>query len=118
MIKMPWKTEKTPITTAEQKLKEISDILFPPLETDQKMDENGTPIKFHVDYSVDSNIEAALADLYDGHNDEIVQSTLRKSVEKIYKVRKILEAYPIIDENIKYIIVDTGKEDYVEAAED
>lgn len=118
MIKMPWKIEKTPPSTAEKRLKEISDILFPPLETKEELDKQGVPTRFHVDYSVDSNIDAALHDLYEGHNDDVVRTTLSKAASRLNQVRKLLEAYPIIDDDIKYIIVDSGKEEDVEAADD
>lgn len=117
-MKFPWKIEKKPMSTAEQKLQEIRDILFPPLELNEELDKDGSIIKFHVDYSVDSNIDAALADLYDGNNDSIVQSTLNKANQRLNKVRQVLEAYPILDIDAKYIIVDNGKENEVEARED
>lgn len=118
MIKLPWKIEKTPVSLAEQKLEEISDILFPPYETKEDYDDDGTLIKFHVDYSVDSNIDAALTDLYDGYNDSAVQSTLKNAAERLNKVRLLLEAYPIIDTDVKYIIVNTKKAEDIEAADD
>jgi len=118
MIKFPWKIEKRPVSPAELKLKEISEILFPPYETKEDYDDNGSLIKFHVDYSVDSNIDAALSDLYDGYNDSAVQSTLKDVAERLNKVRLLLEAYPIIDTNVKYIIVNTKKAEDVEAADD
>ena len=117
-MKFPWKVEKKPLTTAEQKLEEIKEILFPPLELKEEMSEGGEVIKYHIDYSVDSNIDAALADLYDGHNDQIVQSTLNKAVARLNKARKLLEAYAQLDKDAKYIIVDNGKDDDIEARED
>lgn len=118
MMKFPWKIEKKPLTSAEQKLDEIRSILFPPLELNQEMDKDGSVLKYHIDYSVDSNIDAALADLYDGNNDSIVQSTLNRVNERLNKVRRLLEAYPVLDEDARYIIVDNGKEDEVQARED
>lgn len=116
-MKMPWKIEKRPVSSAEQKLQEIRDMLFPPLELNEELGKDGNLIKYHIDYSVDSNIDAALADLYDGNNDSVVQSTLNKVNERLNKVRRMLEAYPIIDDDAKYIIVDTGKEEDVQARE-
>ena len=118
MIKMPWKIEKKPLTTAEEKLEEIKQLLFPPLELQQEVSSAGDIIKFHIDYSVDSNIDAALMDLQDGHNDPVVHSTLNKAVGKLNKVRKLLEAYAVLDKDAKYIIVDDGKDDEIEARED
>ena len=117
-MKFPWKVEKKPLTTAEQKLEEIKEILFPPLELKEEMSEDGEVIKYHIDYTVDSNIDAALADLYDGHNDQVVQSTLNKAVARLNRARKLLEAYAQLDKDAKYIIVDNGKDDDIEARED
>ena len=119
-MKFPWKVEKekrTP-TDAEVKLEELKRLLFPPLELHEEINKDGTVIKFHVDYSVDSNIDAALLDLYDGHNDTVVQATLNKAVARLNKARQILEAYASMDKEAKYIIVDNGKDDDVEATED
>jgi hypothetical protein len=117
-MKFPWKVEKKPMTSAEEKLEEIKNLLFPPLELHQEMGPDGTIVKFHVDYSVDSNVDAALLDLYDGNNDSVVQSTLSKSVARLNKARKILEAYAIFDKDAKYIIVDDGEKEDVQARED
>ena len=118
MMKMPWKVEKKPLTTAEQRLEEIKEILFPPLELREEVTPDGDIIKYHIDYSVDSNIDAALMDLYGGENDPIVQETLNKSVARLHKVRKLLEAYAVFDKDAKYIIVDDGKDAEIEARED
>lgn len=119
-MKFPWKVEKEkkPMSTAEEKLEEIKQLLFPQLELHEEMGEDGQFIKYHVDYSVDSNIDAALIDLYDGHNDTVVQGTLNKAVARLNKARKILEAYASLDKDAKYIIVDNGKDDDIAAAED
>lgn len=117
-MKLSWKVQKKPMSSAEEKLEEIKQILFPPLELQQEMSPEGDAIKFHVDHSIDSNIDAALADLYDGNNDAVVHSTLNKAVMRLHKVRKLLEAYAIFDKDAKYIIVDDGKEDEVKAADD
>lgn len=120
MMKFPWKVEKQPYirSSAEEKLEEISNLLFPQLELHEEMDANGELIKYHVDYSVDSNIDAALIDLYDGNNDSVVHSTLSKSVARLNKARKILEAYAALDKDAKYIIVDNGKDEDIETRED
>jgi hypothetical protein len=72
-MRLPWKIEKKPKTTAEEKLEEIKGLLFPPLKLMEEVTNSGEIIKYHIDYSVDSNIDAALIDLYDGHNDAVVQ---------------------------------------------
>lgn len=121
-MRFPWRVEKKKtsvlLTDAEVKLEEIKQLLFPPLELHQEMGEDGQPIKFHVDHSVDSNIDAALMDLYDGNNDSVVHQTLNKAVAKLNRARKLLEAYAVLDTEAKYIIVDNGKDEDVEATED
>jgi len=118
MMKFLWKVEKEPQTSAEQKLEEIKKILFPPLELHEEISKEGDIIKYHIDYSVDSNVDAVLLDLYDGNNDSVVQSTLNKTVARLNKVRQLLEAYAVFDAEAKYIIVDDGKDNDIEATED
>ena len=110
-MKLPWKIEKKVNTPAEQKLEEIKSLLFPALKLEEDFSEDGTPFKYHIDYSVDSNIDAVLIDLQEGHNDEVVQKTLNSVVRKLTEARRLLEAYAEIDHNAKYIIVDTGDRD-------
>jgi len=90
-----------PKTTADQKLEEIKKILFPPFSK-----QNNQDIIFLVDYSADSNLQAAVGDLEEGHNDEIVQGTINKVIDRLIEVRKILKAYGEFDTDAKYIIVD------------
>lgn len=90
-----------PKTTAEQKLDEIQNILFPPLEKKEEKD-----VSFLVDYSADSNLQAVINDLEEGHNDEIVQGTVGKVIDRLIQVRKVLKAYNEFDTDAKYIIVD------------
>ena len=84
-MKFPWSIKKKINTPADKKIEEIIKILFPPLDIQEKMEQDGSSIKFHIDYSVDSNLDAALMDL---------------------QVRRLLEAYAKLDEDAKYIIVD------------
>ena len=90
-----------PKTTADEKLEEIKNILFPPFKKQSKDD-----ITFLIDYSADSNLQAAVSDLEEGHNDEIVQGTINKVIDRLVEVRKILKAYGEFDTDAKYIIVD------------
>lgn len=90
-----------PRTTSDQRLEEIEKILFPPFKKKKSED-----VSFLVDYSVDSNLQAAINDLEEGLNDEIVRGTISKVVDRIIKVRQILNAYNEIDLDAKYIIVD------------
>lgn len=90
-----------PKSTAEERLEEIKNILFPPFRKEIEKD-----ITFLIDYSADSNLQAAVNDLEEGHNDEIVQGTINKVVDRLISVRKILNAYGEFDTEAKYIIVD------------
>ena len=100
------KKEQTP---AEIQLEKIKELLFPKLELHQQLDETGTLIKFHVDHSVDTNLDAALVDLQDGNNDLTTQQTIGEVVKKLIEVRRYLEAYASFDPEAKYIIVDNPK---------
>lgn len=99
---------KDPATEAELKLQQISNILFPPLHTQTTPD----GAKYQVDYSVDSNLDAALIDLEDGNNDKVSQKTIRSVANKLFKVRKLLEAYSEIDPESKFLVVDDEMDDY------
>jgi len=91
-----------PKTTADVKIEQVIQLLFPPLELHVDKDGN----KFHIDRSIDTNLEAALTDLEMGHNDAASQKTIRSTVDQIIKVRKILEAYQEIDAEVKYFIAE------------
>lgn len=113
-MKLPWKIKKKIETPADQKLEQIKNLLFPQLVTEEELGNDGSFIKFHVDYSVDSNLDAALIDLQEGNNDEVVQGTINEVVKKLIEVRRLLEAYAKMDPEAKYIIVENPKNDSVE----
>ena len=102
--------KQKPKTTADEKIEQVINILFPPL--DLKTDKNGD--KFHIDYSIDTNLEAALMDLEDGHNDAASQKTIRNCTDRIIKVRQLLEAYREISDEVKYFIADDLEENDIE----
>jgi hypothetical protein len=91
-----------PKTTAEVKIEQIVKMMFPPLELHTDKEGN----KFHIDHSIDTNLEAALMDLQEGHNDAASQQTIRSVVDQIIRVRKLLEAYQEIDAEAKYFIAE------------
>jgi len=95
-----------PKTTADVKIEQIIKLLFPPLEL--HVDKEGN--KFHIDHSVDTNLEAALMDLEEGHNDIASQKTIRSVSDQLIKVRKLLEAYQEIDSEAKYFIAEDPEE--------
>ena len=93
--------------TDDERILKVIEILFPPL----KLEEGSDGTKFHIDYSVDSNLDAALMDLEEGHNDPVVRNTISKCIKRINDVRRILEAFPELNSEAKYLIVDDEEND-------
>lgn len=91
-----------PKTTADEKLEQIVAVLFPQMTTE--IDKEGN--KFHVDSSADMNLDSALVDLEEGHNDEVSRKTIKDVSDRLYKVRKIVESYQKLDKDAKYILVE------------
>lgn len=91
-----------PVVVRPEELQKVVDILFPALKT---VEEEGNV--FQIDHSVDSNLQSALYDLEDGTNDKVVHDTIRKAIDALIEARKVLQAYPMLDERAKYVIVDT-----------
>lgn len=108
-MKFHWTVKKKVETPAEIKLEQIKELLFPQLELNEELSQEGQLVKFHVDYSVDSNLEAVLMDLQEGYNDESVQKTVNTVIKRLIEVRKLLEAYAKFNPESKYIIVDNPK---------
>jgi hypothetical protein len=106
----PFKVERKNNTPAEEKLEQIKDILFPPCKLNEEMDKDGSIFKWQVDYSVDMNLDAALTDLEEGHNDVAVHNTIRDISKRLYSIRKILDAYMELDPEAKYIMVESSKD--------
>jgi hypothetical protein len=105
--------EKKIDTPAEQRLEEIRNILFPPHEAKETLDkETGEMFKFYVDYSADMNLDSAMHDIQEGFADEIVQKTVKDVIDRLYKVRQLLNADQIkYDPDAKYVIVDNMTDD-------
>ncbi len=101
---------KEPLTSAEIKLEKIKQILFPPLELRDGVGKNGEPVKYHLDYAADSNLDAVLNDIEEGYVDETCHKTLNEVVKKLHKIRKILGANFLIDKDAEYIKVATESE--------
>lgn len=94
-------------TSENEKLNSIKNILFPLLENQVGLDPNtGKDIKFCIDYSVDTNLDAILMDFQEGYTDESVQKTLKSVIEKLHQVRKILDAHSRMDKDVQYLVVD------------
>lgn len=99
---MFWKKKYVP---DDERLLKVINILYPPLEVARTPD--GT--KYHIDYSIDSNLDAVLLDLQEGNNDAACQKTLESCIRKLNEVRRILEAYAVMDDDAKYLVVDNGQ---------
>jgi hypothetical protein len=118
-MKMPWKVKKKIETPDQEKLERLRNLLFPPLVLKEEMAKDGQMIKYHVDYSVDSNLDAVLMDLQEGHNDPACHKTLNTIIKRLNSIRILLDAYAEIDVEARYIIVDDMGEDVdVRAADD
>lgn len=105
-MRFPWTIRRKVETPSDQKLVELIALLFPPFELRSEMQENGKLLKYHIDRSVDTNLDAALVDLQNGNNDQVAQKTINSVVSRLAKARQILGAYSDFDKDAKYIIVD------------
>jgi len=95
-----FKKDPVPPTTADRKLQQLKDLLFPEPKLEMEND-----MEFYVDSSVDMNIEAVLYDLEEGHNDDVCQNTLRSIANTLFNARKLLQAYYEMDSNINHVVV-------------
>jgi hypothetical protein len=101
-----WSFKKKPSTSAEVKLEQIKEILFPPLQLMEDVDpQTGTPYKWQVDSTIDMNLDAALIDLQSGHNDGIVHNTLQDSIARLTQIREILDVHMELSPEASYIMV-------------
>ena len=110
-MKMPWIIKRKPATPAEEQIEQIKALLFPPLVLQQEMQSDGNTIKFHIDYSADSNLDAALMDLQEGYNDPAAHKTILDVIKRLNKLRTMLEAYAELDKDAKYILVENMEQD-------
>ena len=106
----PFKIERKITTPAEERLEQIKNILFPPSELNEELDKDGSMFKWQVDYSVDMNLDAALMDLEEGHNDPAVHNTIKDISKRLSSVRDLLEAHMELDPEAKYIMVESKKD--------
>jgi hypothetical protein len=97
---------KKPETPSDILLEQIKNILFPPIET--HIDKEGN--KYHIDYSVDTNLDSVLIDLGEGYNDEVSQNTLKKINNRISEIRKLLDFQQQLEDDAKYVLADDLKE--------
>lgn len=97
--------EKENKMSDDDRINEIRKILFPEIKT--HTDNQGN--KFHIDYSVDSNLMAALMDLEDDFNDETCRNTIKGVLDQLEKVRNILGFQQKLEDEAQYILVDDRK---------
>jgi len=89
----------------KEDLEYVLNTLFPKSEI--KQDNKGS--EFYVDYSLDSNLEAALQDLENGINDEVVRKTIKEVSDKLYEIRQKMNVFNILDKNIDSIEISIKK---------
>lgn len=89
------------LDTAVKQLEDIKQILFPAFETTTT--DEGQIIQ--IDYSADSNLEAALSDIEDGYSDETVQKTIKNVIDRVYKIRKLMNVWQEIKAETQGIVI-------------
>lgn len=89
-------------TDSDVVLEKIKSIMFPQINTHTDKEGN----KYHIDYSVDINLDSVLTDLEEGYNDEASQNTIRKVSQRLYEIRKLLNIQQELDEDAKYVLAD------------
>ena len=95
-----WRTKKV---VRPEALQEVVDLLFPEIAVETSPE----GVVFHVDRSVDSNLQAALIDLAEGNNDKVTRDTIEDCLNRLSKARGLLEAHSSIDRKARYVLVDT-----------
>jgi len=98
--------KKEPVTVAEKQLEEIKNLLFPQLS----FREGPEGEKYYIDSTIDANISSVITDIEDGYSDQIMAKTLKDVNERLYKVRKILDAFEFLDTDADYVIVDNNED--------
>ena len=107
----PFKIEKKPLTSAEEKLEVIKGILFPPSRLNEEYGEDGVLRKGQVDYSADMNLYAASLDIQEGHADQAVLNTVNDIHDRLIKVRGVLEEHMELSKEADYIVVENLKDE-------
>lgn len=87
-------------------LKEIKKILFP--SEDIRIEGEYT---FYTDFSLDSNLNAALVELEEGCNDEVVRQTIRHVRDELFKIRGIVNIAIEVPSNVNIYQVDNKYRD-------
>jgi hypothetical protein len=80
----------------------VVDLLFP-----EPVEKKHDGQVFLTDYSIDSNLYAALLDLEDGTNDQVTRDTIRKCCDRLHACRALLEAEHEVNSKSGYLVIDT-----------
>lgn len=105
------------MTEAEQRLDEIRKILFPKSVRHTELDENGKEVTYHIDYSADLNLEAALTDIQEGYSDDTVRATISDVIERINSIRNILDEHLMFTNDVNFFVVENMRKENVEDIE-
>jgi len=102
-----WKLDRVKRQPDSELLALIARLLFPTMEPNRTPD--GT--RFLIDRSVDSNLEAVLADVRAGHTDLRTQSTIGDVLERLTMVRASMGLYSEFElGKYSYVAVATARE--------
>lgn len=103
-----WTLRRVPNTEADKKLEEIKQLLFPPYHIIQQANE-----KIAIDASVDVNLGAALQDIQFGDVNEDLGKTVGDIVKRLEKVRKLLDAYYMLEKDVNYVFISTKNDEEI-----
>lgn len=100
-----WKRKK-PYDSNEQLLEEIKRILFPEVELVRHPDPDGGETVYQIERSIDYNLDNVYQDITDGICGRDTQRTLNKMVERLFKVRDLLDVKTVIHSEASRIVID------------
>ena len=103
-----WTLKRVPNTEADKKLEEIKNILFPPYHILEQENE-----KIAIDASVDVNLSSVLQDIQFGDVNEDLGKSLGDIIKRVERVRKLLNAYYMLDNDINYLFISTRKDEEI-----
>ena len=101
------KVESKQVIIGIRELQLINDILFPEYELEQIPGGE----YYHIDRSVDTNLDGVIFDLEDGKNDETSRQTLKHISDKLFKVRELLQVHQEMHPDVKHIVFSQEEKD-------
>ena len=84
----------------DERIAMVRSLLFPPLVTETHDEQT-----YHVDRSIDANLNAALVDLEEGYVDDITEESIRNALRVLEKVRRILVTVEEVPAEATYLVV-------------